>query len=732
MSGVSAELSFEAGDAFSVIDELDARLEAVTANFSASLADAIGSVVGEPVEVPVTADTAAAADEISAIGAEPVIVDVEADTAQAEGELQGLSDTISDVGDGAQGGAGGLDAMSIAAAGLAGKSTTATGALSSLTQGASAATVGIGALAAGIGFAVSEAADAQQVLAVTNQIIENLGTGSGISTQGVESLATQIQMYSGFSDEAIIKGAGLVASFRNVTNQAGEGNDVFDRTITLSADLARRLGGDVTSAAQQLGRALTAPEVGLSRLERQVGRFPEAQREMILSLAESGDLLGAQKGILDVLEERVGGVAQAYGETLAGQIDIAKESISEAAEAVGGLLIPILQDVVPIVTNVAEQIGVLTDAVGGFLDALPGGGELGPLVNPIAALGQASAEAQDGVSGIGLGLDAMAGAAVRGQAIADVLGILEDLADLGVTPSLPIESVGDAAGDATSQVSGFDDALGGLDNRLSRFDAATAASEAIRSLGEAYRDAAEDGAITAEETDNLNRGLSHVIRTQEDYTNALNTNRNGVLDARGAHSDLLVALQSLGRYIPGPLQHAFRDLTGDIDGTAEAADNADSKRVTIPTSAPGSELTRHELALVKDAADALNGATATVRVDAVVGQAIANLDAISARLNAIATLETIAVNVSAGRAAGGPVTAGESYLVGERGPEIFQPATSGVIIPNNEIGQGMVQNIWVDARGATNPTAVGHSVRRGVEEANERRRTRADVRIHQR
>jgi hypothetical protein len=38
------------------------------------------------------------------------------------------------------------------------------------------------------------------------------------------------------------------------------------------------------------------------------------------------------------------------------------------------------------------------------------------------------------------------------------------------------------------------------------------------------------------------------------------------------------------------------------------------------------------------------------------------------------------------RAAGGPVTAGGSYVVGERGPELFRPNTGGSIIPNNQIG----------------------------------------------
>jgi hypothetical protein len=40
------------------------------------------------------------------------------------------------------------------------------------------------------------------------------------------------------------------------------------------------------------------------------------------------------------------------------------------------------------------------------------------------------------------------------------------------------------------------------------------------------------------------------------------------------------------------------------------------------------------------------------------------------------------VDPLAPRASGGPVSAGSTYLVGENGPEIFQPSTSGTIIPN--------------------------------------------------
>ena len=48
-----------------------------------------------------------------------------------------------------------------------------------------------------------------------------------------------------------------------------------------------------------------------------------------------------------------------------------------------------------------------------------------------------------------------------------------------------------------------------------------------------------------------------------------------------------------------------------------------------------------------------------------------------------------------GRAAGGPVTGGQQYMVGEQGPELFVPNQSGSIVPNNALG-GQI-NVTVQA-----------------------------------
>jgi len=54
-----------------------------------------------------------------------------------------------------------------------------------------------------------------------------------------------------------------------------------------------------------------------------------------------------------------------------------------------------------------------------------------------------------------------------------------------------------------------------------------------------------------------------------------------------------------------------------------------------------------------------------------------------------------------GRADGGPVKGGSSYLVGERGPEMFSPGVSGMITPNHALGGSTNVIVNVDASGSS-------------------------------
>jgi hypothetical protein len=59
------------------------------------------------------------------------------------------------------------------------------------------------------------------------------------------------------------------------------------------------------------------------------------------------------------------------------------------------------------------------------------------------------------------------------------------------------------------------------------------------------------------------------------------------------------------------------------------------------------------------------------------------------------------------RANGGPVAGGSTYLVGERGPELFTPSSSGSITPNNALGGN---TITVNVNGG-DPNAVVAALR---------------------
>ena len=62
-----------------------------------------------------------------------------------------------------------------------------------------------------------------------------------------------------------------------------------------------------------------------------------------------------------------------------------------------------------------------------------------------------------------------------------------------------------------------------------------------------------------------------------------------------------------------------------------------------------------------------------------------------------------------GRASGGSVSAGTTYMVGERGPELFTPNSSGAIIPNNALG-GSGTTINLTVNGAIDPEGTARTI----------------------
>ena len=86
------------------------------------------------------------------------------------------------------------------------------------------------------------------------------------------------------------------------------------------------------------------------------------------------------------------------------------------------------------------------------------------------------------------------------------------------------------------------------------------------------------------------------------------------------------------------------------------------------------------------------------------GKGLSNLSAPASINNPLGDLSGIGVSY---RAAGGPVTGGMPYIVGERGPELFMPGRSGTIIPNDALGGGTT-NVVVNVDASGNSSVQGY------------------------
>ena len=210
-----------------------------------------------------------------------------------------------------------------------------------------------GALLAGKGLftflsdAVADAQEAAKLTRVTENIIKTTGGAANTTAQNVADLADALERKTGADGAAIQSGANVLLTFTQIRNEAGKGNDVFDQTVGSATDMATVLGGDASTAAVQLGKALNDPIKGITALSKSGVSFTEQQKEQIRTSVEAGDTLSAQKVILAELSKEFGGAAEAA----ASPTDRLRARIGQLQEAVGTALLPVIDRAATFFTN---------------------------------------------------------------------------------------------------------------------------------------------------------------------------------------------------------------------------------------------------------------------------------------------------------------------------------------------------------------------------------------------
>ena len=242
------------------------------------------------------------------------------------------------------------------------------GTAASMVTGLLTKLAGAAAVAFSFGKFISETIAAEQAQAQLQAVLKSTGESAGWTSDQLNAMAQDLASKSIFSVDQIKAAETRLLSYTGIVGQQ------FPRAMQAVIDMSSRMGMDVTSAAEQIGRALDIPSQGLTALTRQGFRFTEEQKEMVKQLEETGRVAEAQAIVLSAVESSYGGAAEAARGTFGGALKELQKSINDLMT--GDSSVPALTDVVNGLTSAVKTAGAIigemkvsTDAVAGSISA---------------------------------------------------------------------------------------------------------------------------------------------------------------------------------------------------------------------------------------------------------------------------------------------------------------------------------------------------------------------------
>ena len=210
---------------------------------------------------------------------------------------------------------------------------------------------GFGAMNDALKESIQLAGIQQDAEAQLEQRIRSTGGAAGYTAEQMKNMASRLQSVTTFGDEAIIGAEALLATFTNIDVNFG----LATRTIL---DMSVAMGQDLKSSTIQVGKALNDPIAGVGALSRVGVQFTEVQKEMITTMVEGGDVMGAQALILRELQTQFGGAAAAAADTFNGRMAQMFNLFGDAKEQIGDIFLPLLkrfaEEVIPLVTKAID------------------------------------------------------------------------------------------------------------------------------------------------------------------------------------------------------------------------------------------------------------------------------------------------------------------------------------------------------------------------------------------
>ena len=610
-----------------------------------------------------------------------------------------------------------------------------------------------GVAAVGLFHAAQASEEAHRSQLLLQNTLDNMPKLAGESADSFVDLAQALQRTTAADGDAIVAAEAMLGTFRLTGQQI--------RDVTpLVVDYARKFGIDLTDAAIQVGKAL----------DGQVG----ALKRNGVSIDETAYAADRFTAVQQALREQVGGFAEAEGATFAGSLERLKNTLGDIEEGVGVGVVQAFEELLGPVQSLSQRFADLDprtqSAIGKFLafgtatagvigglsavagqlikmrdrftvmtDAADGSGRslttMGKALSGLAFIGVAAAVYEFGQSlnGVTVDVDRLAVATERGLgASIEKLGPAfesanyfgDQLAEQMLSQNVPaverLADAMDAAGYSSEHLRDLiaqqrrEDVQAQVDSSAyaaaigEQADASDGASDAMR------EQAAETRALTQAIDDQM-RALEGLIGSNLGYEDAVDR-------SQGALADFNTTVQENGAFTEEADDAARNYLsTVDAQATAAARQAENLARVNGQTFTARDSTNAYitELLRVRDTLDPSSPLRA--RLQGYIDQ----LNAVPSTVRTSVETTYTSVNRGTGggvvaparRAMGGPVRAGEPYIVGERRAELFVPNQDGRIVPNLDAlptaapsGGGVVINLAVTAGIGTDGDQVGRQI----------------------
>ena len=238
---------------------------------------------------------------------------------------------------------------------------------------------GIAGAAAAFNKVVSATIEAEKAVMQFDIAFKALGKNVGQTREQLLAFADEAGTRTIFDDESIVRAQTALLRYRSVTG------DTFVRARAVALDLASAMGTDLADAANTVGRALERPSVALRQLRQYGVVFTRDQEALIRQLEKTGKTAEAAGVLLRELEGRFKGASDVAASTLGGALARLRNAFDNLFEAAdnGEKLTKAVGDLADIVSDpnfkraMTDLAAVALDIASAFAQAVSWLGKLG-------------------------------------------------------------------------------------------------------------------------------------------------------------------------------------------------------------------------------------------------------------------------------------------------------------------------------------------------------------------